>query len=959
MKKKVCKSISLYRFLYSIALSLLTTFGVFGQGTVKGVITGTDDNKPLLAATVVLKGTTVGTASDLNGNYSLFVPSGTHTILFSYIGYETREETITIEDNQTLQLNTELIPVAIMGEEAVITVQARGQLKAINQQLASDVIVNVVSKEQIQELPDQNVAESVARLPGISVTRNAGEAQGVTIRGLAPKFNQIQIDGVPMSSAAGTGGTGLTSLSHSRSVDLSIVSQENLQGIEVYKTITADMDANTLGGTVNLRLGKAAPDFIVETRLIGSYNQQEKDFNQYNAYARTSGRFWDNKMGFQLSVNADQRNRGNDRLSAGYSQIDVRDEFGELTGEKIFRLSSGKVSDERLIKRKLGMNAIFDYSIPGTELLFSNFFTTGNSHSLGMQRAYGGALTFNISESESQSYMVSNSLRGTHDIFSGIELEWNLSHYRTKTESPFSGNIQWSQLNYTGDTLRNIDYDVILPGDFMAAMPIDGQLVYRNSTIRLGHVGDVKYVAKLDLKKPFYAGDKLSGFIKMGGLFKHIVRESREQGTHIFSGRHDGVDPLSGEYATDYDPNPVLGGLTNMGFSLASEKVSESWDTWRYASGSFLDNPLEARNVNYDITEKYSAAYLMLQLNAFDNLLTFIPGVRYEGANILGSGHYYYKIVSPGGTPSGDYDLQQSDETFEHWLPMASLKIKPLEWLDIRLAVTKTLSRPDYIYRVPYETVHELGGATKGEPGLKATTSWNYDLATSVYASKFGLISFGVFYKEISNFSYMITHFIKDSATAVQYGIPPTSHYLFSDFKHPENTHGISTIKGFEIEYQANLIYLPGFLSNFVFRANYTRLISSSFLRKYMTGFDENWNVYYDTGYRNGPMPTQPNYIANVSLGYDIGGLSIRFSTFFQGKMLTSVGSQADLDLYVEPYNRYDFSLRYRFNKSISILATGVNITNTSDISSLQGTDKGSSYQTFGSMYDFGVEVTF
>ncbi len=932
------------------------------NGKISGIVIDNLNGEPLIGANVMLKGTSIGASSNIEGHFSITnIPSGDYVLRVQYLGYEAKELKVTVLPNKRLEFNVKLSFEVIEGDEVIVTAQAVGQLEAINRQLASDKIVNVVSSDQIKELPDQNAAESIARLPGISVTRKAGEAQGVAIRGMAPKYNQIQIDGVPMSSAASTGSAGVSSLSQTRAVDLSLVSQENLQSIEVYKSITADMDANTLGGTVNMRLGKAPSKFIAVAHLFGSYNQQENDFKQYQAFVRASGRYFDDKLGIQLSLNSTQKNRGNDRLTASYNRVDVRDNAGKLTGETKFKLVRGAVSDERLTRKKHGLNAILDYDFSNTELLFSNFLTFGNDHSLGLYRSWQDGLKFQNSENLSNTYMLSNSLRATHKL-SGMEIEWNISRYSTKTENEFGGYIDWDQKS--DSSLSGLDL-FATPEKYISNLPTDGYLVYRTSRMNLGHVSDIKYTGKIDFKIPFNLSKQASGYFKTGGLVKYIERESREEAGEIYGGRNPNGDPVQGDFATDYNPDPVLAGRTKLGFSLNSDKVSSSWDSWKNAPLAYFGNPYLSNNVNYDMTEKYYAGFVMLNISAFNNLVTFIPGLRYERADIIGDGHYQYIVPVRGAEkPSGKYESVHSDETFDYWLPMASLKIKAADWMDVRMSVTRTISRPDYIYRVPYETVRQGAGSTvyKGNTTLEATTSWNYDINASIYANKFGLLTVGLFYKEISNFSYMITHFVKDSTTAYKYGLESSSDYLFKNFSHPENTHGISTLKGFEIEYQANFHYLPGLLKNLVFRMNYTYLASSSFLRKYekLISFSNGHLVTnYDTGYREGPMPTQPDYIANISVGYDIAGLSLRLSTFFQGAMLTSVGNQEENDNYVEPYNRMDFSLRYRFNEHMSIMANGVNITNTDDAASLHGTDKYSSYRTYGATYDFGFEYNF
>ena len=164
----------------------------------------------------------------------------------TYIGYIEKEIEIKITHRRTVNVDIALDYESLEGEEVSITAQAEGQYKAINKQLSADQIVNAISDVRIQELPDANVAESISRLPGISVTRSSGEAQGIVVRGMSPKFNQVQINGVVMATA-----------SDDRGVDLAGISSENLAGVEVYKAITPDMDANIIGGTINLQLAKS------------------------------------------------------------------------------------------------------------------------------------------------------------------------------------------------------------------------------------------------------------------------------------------------------------------------------------------------------------------------------------------------------------------------------------------------------------------------------------------------------------------------------------------------------------------------------------------------------------------------------------------------------------------------------------------------------------------------------
>jgi len=237
---------------------------------VTGIVTDAGTGEPLLGATVVLGDQNrFGTITDQDGRFTFVgVPEGEIKLTVTYIGYETNISTINVTSDDIGPIEISLIVTAIQGEEAVITALARGQLRAINQQLTADAFVNVVDAERIQEVPDQNAAEAISRLPGVMVTRNNGEGAGVGIRGLAPQYNQIQLDGVTMGSAPGMGR--VNDFGHGRGVNLSSIGQENLSGIELFKTITPDMDAATSGGRVNLGLGGSSIEPMNQVRVSGA-----------------------------------------------------------------------------------------------------------------------------------------------------------------------------------------------------------------------------------------------------------------------------------------------------------------------------------------------------------------------------------------------------------------------------------------------------------------------------------------------------------------------------------------------------------------------------------------------------------------------------------------------------------------------------------------------------------------
>ena len=217
-----------------ILLSVITLAVGFSQSvTIIGVIKDSGTKKPLVGANVFIKETSLGTATIDNGSYKITnVNPGTYILKATYIGYESKEVEIAISAGETLEQDLELNYKTIEGKAIEVTAQARGQMDAINKQLKAKSIKNIISSDRIQELPDANAAEAVARVPGVSIRREGGEGNKVVIRGLSPKYNKVTVNGTNLASTD----------ADDRSTDLSMISQYMLEGIEVTKAGTPDQE---------------------------------------------------------------------------------------------------------------------------------------------------------------------------------------------------------------------------------------------------------------------------------------------------------------------------------------------------------------------------------------------------------------------------------------------------------------------------------------------------------------------------------------------------------------------------------------------------------------------------------------------------------------------------------------------------------------------------------------------
>ncbi|HUI64059.1 MAG TPA: carboxypeptidase-like regulatory domain-containing protein, partial [Bacteroidota bacterium] len=394
-----------------------------GTGHIGGVVKDSKTGERLVGANVLVVGTGKGAATDLDGAFLILnLPSGVYTIRVTFVGYKTQERHVDFQGDNSVELEFKMDAVAIEGSEVVVTAQAAGQNAAINQQLASNQIVSVVSAAKIQELPDQNAAESVGRLPGVSVLRYGGEGTEVVIRGLAPKYNQISMDGIQISSPN----------PNDRSTDLSGISSNMLDGIKVFKTVTPDLDANVIGGIVefDLREAKMGDPGMPHFNLLGQggYKSLPDAYNKFNNYkyvASAEERFLDDAFGVFAQIDIERENLTSNELGAAYNHK------GNSTIDYV-TTSLSLYDTPRDIQRRNGA-LVLDYRLPEGKIKMTNFFSSGLSNVQSRQE------TFDIGANYHE-YTLSNQNGEGRSVINGIEFEnaFPLIQVNAKVSSAYS-----------------------------------------------------------------------------------------------------------------------------------------------------------------------------------------------------------------------------------------------------------------------------------------------------------------------------------------------------------------------------------------------------------------------------------------------------------------------------------------------------------------------------------------
>ena len=981
-------TISKCLFLLLFALGFSTIIIAQESGKITGMVSDKTSGEPLPGANVLLDGTSLGAATSVDGNYIIRqVPPGNYNMIIKYIGYNQKEIPITVVSGRTLEVNIELEYVTLEGEEVIINAQAEGQIEAINKQLSSNTIKNVVSSDRIQDIPDVNVAESVGRLPGISIVRSGGEGQKVTIRGLSPKYNVMMVNGVRMESTD----------RDDRSVDLNMIAPNILSGIEVTKALTADMDADAVGGTVNLIINKAKDGLHSNLSMQGGYGSLANTYGNYKATGLISNRYFDNKLGVQLSGFLDKFNRNSDDLTATY-KTNPEDENLRVNGLLPTYLVDVTISDKFTERKRYGGALVLDYQFTNGSLISNNFISAINEHQIEQQNYFTTGLDWRgfAVDREFTNTVISNALQGEFEFFN-INMDFSLSNSISKQRNP--GDLRMDIRPESGGTqgLSGTVHDLnkLSPQGFINSVIVVNNKISTGTSTLMRDVDESAQSALLNFKVPFNFTNYLSGNLKLGGKYVRNKRENDETQLGIDTDRGglagsfndllrdsiwtdlgyidgDPYLPASSFRDSDYNVGDFLSGNEGVSgdifYNLISIEKMHHMEELAKQYGYYLPSPLESTQYDYNYTRNYNAFYIMSELN-ITNYVTLFPGIRYEkfsfdytAANTVESG----RLTTPGEIYYETKTVHWDSTKGENWFPQIQLRVKPTDWLDIRLASTKSIIYPDYRAVSPYLFIDTYNSPVLrlGNPYIKPALTQNYDVYVSVYENSIGLFTAGFFYKEIDNLIVPIEYKTKDASlihnryNLLQTGDPTEIHTW-------TNLEETSYLRGIELDWQTHFWYLPSFLSGFVLNINYTHTTSETHYPYYYTkasGTPPFLTYTQVNATRPDRLIDQPDDILNVTLGYDIGGFSARLSFLYQDNVFRAADpTYVEKDSYTDAYYRWDFTAYYKL-PWLEGLQVYLNLNNINDRPDRRFTsvlEKLSYVEYYGATADVGIRYSY
>ena len=919
----------------AIAFALLLPAAAAQAGTVQGSVSDASATRALQSSQLRIVELGRVAEAGRDGRFTFpDVPAGSYTLEASYVGAETATATIDVPATGAARHDFAL---ASPGGDIVLVIgQLANQASALSRQRAADGVESVLTRDAIGQFPDQNVAESLRRLPGVNILNDQGEGRFVSVRGLDPELNAASINGVRLPAPE----------SDVRSVALDVISADIIESIEIKKSLTPDMDADTIGASIEINTTSAfdrARDLFA-VRAEGSYNHLADTLTP-KASVDFSTRLGEN-VGVAGGLSYYRR-----KFATNNQEMDGWDE----TDDGLIYADTVEYRDYDVERERISGSLSFDFRVGDTTKLYAR-----GLYSQFDDQEYRRRLTFEMaegpsggsatdasfsSEDEDQEISVQRDLKDRFErqrvrsVTLGGETEtgpWKLIYSGSwaKSSETEHGSIDpagFERVFENGDDFgvrfdyadaRHVPYSILSGNDaFLDPAEYGFDKVERTT---LSSSQDEEWALKADVARSF----ALTGgeFTVQAGVKARWREKSYDTDRDIFEWA--GADDLTLAQAgllgpQDYDLANIEPALAKAGFrnffnnNLGAFEIDEG-DTFE-----------ESNVADYRVKEDVTAAYLLGRWDS--TTLRIIGGLRMEHTS--------------NGIHGQSVDLDEQtvtpifvERSYTDWLPSLTLRFEPQRNLVLRAAGYKSLVRPKLSQLAPRVIIEDDEGEF-GNPELLPYRAWNFDASIEYYFSRNGSVSAGFFYKDIKNFT--VVQVIED----YDYG-----GRILDEAQIPINGES-ATVKGIELSYSQAFDFLPAPFDGLLAQLNYTYT-------------DAEGTVLTDGALdepRDIALVASSKNTLNAVLGYEKGPLSLRVAGTYRDKYLDEVGDDAASDRYVDDHFQLDLSAKYRILEGVRLSVEWVNATNAPYFAyqNFGGGRRLLQYEDYGWTLKFGVAANF
>lgn len=924
-----------------LALTVTLPFNV-EAATVTGRVSDTAGVTSLSGAIVEIVELGRRTSTAQGGTYRFAdVAPGRYTLRITYINSDVLEQSLIVQGEGVTTANASLGSAI---EEVIVVGQIANISSALSRQRASDTIKSILTRDSIGQFPDQNVAESIRRVTGVNVLNDQGEGRFIAVRGLDPNLNSASINGARVPSPE----------SDVRSVALDVIPSELIDSIEITKTLTPDMDADTIGASIEIKTTSA---FDREGTFFGG--TLEGSYNDLNDKLSPKGGI-DFSHAFSDKVGV---SGGLSYYRRSFSTDNIEPEGWDTTDGGITYADEIQYRDYDVRRSRLGASLSLDMRPSET----TNLYARG-LYSRFADQEFRGRLTFKLDEEPSSGTATTatflsddGEIEIERDIKDRFEVQkifslatggetfvdaWTFEYSATYSRASELENGSLDPTTYVaafedpgqfGVTFDYSDYKLpafnIVAGQTAFADPNTYEFDQIERTI-LSDATDEEYGAKFDVTRQFLLdGGTLD--LKFGG--KARLRQKQ----YDFNVEFLSDGPLEDTTLAQFASNGSYG-LASIAPQVDPFAVRDFVNANLSAfDNEDIDGVFDSATADFSVDEDIYAGYIMGRYDT--GSLKAIGGVRVEHTkdDINAS---LVELVEEGGTRNGvvlDDDTvfvtpNAFTNSYTNWLPSLNLTYETDNDLLFRAGVYRSVVRPNISQLAPRFVVEENDEGERegefGDPNLRPNKAWNGDLSVEWYFNNAGVLQGGVFYKDVKDF--IVTAEFDNL----------TFNGIFADEAVLPINGESASVFGAEFGYQQVMEFLPGPWDGVLVGFNYTYTDSEGTVDG-----------------REIPLPASSKHTINTTLGYEKGPLSLRLAGAYRSQYLDELAGGPDEDRYVKNHFQLDASAKYRITDQFQVFAELINITDEPYIAFQRGpgSDRLLQYEEYSFTAKAGVRFTY
>lgn len=843
---------------------------------------------------------------------------------------------------------------ATVVDEIVVTGFRSSLQQALNIKRREAGAVDAILAEDMADFPDQNLAEAIQRLPGVTIDRVNGQGTTISVRGLGSDFTRTRINGLEAQAASGG--------NRNRSFDFSMFASELFNSIKVRKTQSAEIEEGSLGATVDLQTGRpldfGGSGLNSALSVQGSYNDLSE-----KTVPRLAGLLsWSNE----------------DRTFGALVSVAYSERSPILGSFNTTRWQKGDPSNVNAAGNPYGRGQNFGGCIPCT--------TTAQRDAV-LNAFYPRIPRYTLGNTQEDRLGMTGALQWRPSDRTEAVLDVLWSRFNSELESPNIEAWSFSRANVNSVVVR--DYAIDADKNILSYGVFDNMLVRAENGFTRNESNF--YQASLNVRHDF--SDRLHGNLKVGAnrseartpLNVAYAFEAAGVNGYTFDFREDdrrprinyGFDVTSGQRFTlvnatrsnaggNFDNKVGAGSLAydwsdSLTFKMGGEYRTYGFETFGLtrtktsptgadrltgvdsigrvvsigdgvSAGagsdlsfivpdiskiadflSFYDDPLVPNRSEREVDETDKGVFLQADFNTTVGgmVLRGNAGIRYAQTEVTAKG---WQTIAVGTPPVTTYDYVTTDNNYDDVLPSFNLALEPRDDVVIRLGAAKVMSRPTLGDLTPGGSVSPTTRTVSyGNPLLDPFRATNYDFSVEWYFQNEGLLAAAVFYKDIDSF-------ITSETVGIPYNQLGLPNELLQGAASPTDIFQVTrrlngeggALKGIEIQYQQPFTFLPGLWSNFGFTGNVTWVDSE---------------VSYGTAGKN-RLTGQSKNTANATLYYEDGPFQARVSIAHRSQYLLSFpGANGNSEEGVNDTTNVDASMSYEFTPNLTFSLEGINLT--------------------------------